>query len=147
MDRRLFIKISICLKKCIMNKIRLSYNTRDSVVVYNRLNLCEDTRDEILFLNNIIEIIKKNNPLYSDIEIYIVVLYLYYALVLEEQTQYSLCVSDINRIIEYINDTNIFYTFGRYRISYNNIVKLFFYIAISNEEYCSKIRRLFFNFD
>ena len=137
-DKNLFIKISNYVKKNIMNNISLYYNTKNSYIVYNKLNLCNTDDEELLFLNNIVNIIKENNPTYSDSKIYLVVIYLYYGLVLEEQTESYLMINDINYIISN-NDKKI--------EIYNEILHLLFEIASSEKEYCSKIRKIFFKFE
>jgi len=61
---------------------------------------------------------------------------MYYGLVLEEQNQNYLNINDINNII--VNSDN------KIEI-YEELVNLIFEIASSEKEYCSKIRKIFFN--
>jgi hypothetical protein len=132
-NKDLLIKISKKIKKDIMTNINVYYNDKESFKIYNQLNLYNENDDnEIIFLSNIINIVKENNSKYSDEEIYITVIYLYYALVLNEPLQNYLLLSDIKYI------TN--------RKSYDKIIYLFFEISSSDKQYCSKIRKIFFNF-
>jgi hypothetical protein len=136
-DKKLFIKISTHIKKNIMKNINLYYNNKKSNIIYNNLNLCNDSEKELIFLNNVINIIKKNNPTYCNAKIYLVVLYLYYGLVLEEQTENYLIINDIKNIIAN--------PYNKIEI-YKELVNLIFEISSSEKEYCSKIRQIFFNF-
>ena len=122
--------------KFLFKNINLYYNSTKSYIIYNNLNLCNETEDELIFLNNIINIVKQNNPIYSNAKIYLVVLYLYYGLVLEEQNENYLIINDIKNMIE--NHDN------KKKI-YEELVNLIFEIASSEKEYCSKIRKIFFN--
>ena len=132
-NKDLLIKISKKIKKDIMTNINVHYNDKESFKIYNKLNLYnENDNNEIIFLSSIINIVKKNNSKYSDEEIYITVVYLYYALVLIEPSQNYLLLNDIKYI-----------TNGK---SYDKIVSLFFEIVSSDKQYCSKIRKIFFNF-
>ena len=132
-NKDLLIKISKKIKKDIMTNINVHYNDKESFEIYNQLNLYnENDINEIIFLSSIINIVKENNSKYYDEEIYITVIYLYYALVLDEPLQNYLLLNDIKYI------TN--------RKSYDKIVNLFFEIGSSDKQYCSKIRKIFFNF-
>ena len=136
-DKKLFIKISLYIKEIIMENINLYHKSKKSYIIYNNLNLCNDTEDELIFLNKIINIVKQNNPIYSNSKIYLVVLYLYYGLVLEEQNENYLIISDIKNIVANHNNK---------KEIYKELVNLIFEIASSEKEYCSKIRKIFFNF-
>jgi len=135
-DKHLFIKISNYIKKKIYDNI-FFYHKHKSYIIFDNLNICNDTDDELHFLNNIIQIIKENNNEMNNYKIYIATIYLYYGLVLLEQNNDYLFFNDIIGII--INNY-------RHRTIYKDIKELIFEISSSDKEYCSKIRKLFFNF-
>ena len=137
-DKNLFITISNFVKKNIMNNIKSYYNSKESNIIYNNLNLCNNDEKELDLLQNISNIVKENNPIYSDYKIYLAVIYLYYGLVLEEPVENYLIINDIKYII--LNNEK------KYQ-NYNEIINLIFEIASSEKKYCSKIRKIFFNFD
>ena len=120
-----------------MKNIRLIYSTKYSNTIFNNLNLCNCTDSELNLLINIINIVEYNNPGSSKLKIYLVVIYLYYGLVLDENVENYVMINDIKYIILcYYNKDDLIY---------KDIVKLIFEIASSDKEYCSKIRKLFFN--
>lgn len=131
-NKKLFIELSQSIKKKIMQNIKLYNNYSESIDIYNDINLCKDSERELYFLKNIINIVKENNPEYCNKLIYLVVLYVYYALVLLEQTHDYLDLKNIKSIA---------------KISHENAINLFFEITISDKEYCSKIRKIFFMFE
>ena len=139
-DIKLFIRISNYVKKIIikniMKNINLCYDSTSFYNIYNNLNLCNNTEDELFFLTKIINIVKENNSTSSNEKIYLVVIYLYYGLVLEEHPNNYLMIYDIKNIIS--NPTN------KIEI-YDDIINLIFEISSSEKEYCSKIRKIFFN--
>jgi hypothetical protein len=138
-DRILFIELSTFIKKNIIKNIKSIYHNKYINIIYNNLNLCDCNDNELIFLNKIINIIKEQYPKSSKIKIYLVVLYLYYGLVLEENTENYVRINDIKHIISY------YYYFYNINDIYIDIVKLIFEIASSDKIYCSKIRKLFFN--
>jgi hypothetical protein len=133
MNKDLFSKISKSVKNIIMYNIQAKYNYVNSLSIYNRMNLCNDNSSEFLLFDHIIRIIHENcEKKYNDMIIYLVVLFLYYALILQEQTDDYLYIEDLKYIKkEFFDDA----------------YSLFFEIATGDKEYSSKIRRLFFKFD
>jgi hypothetical protein len=136
-NKNLFIRISKYIKRNIMNNINLYYDYEKSKIIYNNLNLFNDTDDELIFLDKIVNIVQNNNPNYCNTKIYLVVLFLYYGLVLNEQTNNYLFTNDIKNIIAN--------TYNKEKI-YKEMIDLIFEISSSNKEYCSEIRKIFFNF-
>jgi hypothetical protein len=138
-DKILFIELSYFIKKNIIKNIKSIYHNKYIDIIYNNLNLCHCNDNELIFLNEIINIIKENNPKFSNIKIYLVVLYLYYGLVLEENTENYVRINDIKYIISY------YFNINNINKNYKDIIDLIFEISGSDKNYCSKIRKLFFN--
>jgi len=95
--------------------------------IFKQINICYSTHDQV-FLMELAEIIKNQKPHYIYKHIYIVIIFLYYALVLTEQTEDYLYFS----IIEELTNNHI------------NITKLIVEIASSEQEYARILRRAFF---
>lgn len=101
---------------------------------YGGINILDDFDiDTYYILNKVYDLIKSNyiSLIIYECDIYSIIIFLYYALVLFEPTDDLLYFSDLARLSTNSIDTEKF------------CIK----IAISDEEYCSKIRRLFFNMD
>lgn len=112
------------------------------------INICCDN-NQIEFLTPIIEIIIINNPkplsytdTYYNTIMYFLIIYLYYGLVLGEQSS------------DYVDTKLIAYCikkfWGNYSESimiYNVVQKLYYDITISDIKYCSLVRRMFFGME
>ena len=113
------------------------------------INVCSE-ESQIQFLIPVLKIIQKKNPKpssytnkYYQTYMYTLILYLYYSLVLSEQTNDLLD----SKMVLYI----IFKFWGSVKESkeiFKIIEKLYFNICISSdEEYYSQVRRYFFGMD
>lgn len=112
------------------------------------INICCE-EEQIDFLKPILNILQENNPkpigytdLYYQSIMYFLLLYLYYSLVLGEQSDDLLDT----KILFYI----IYKYWGNHSESktiYNVIYKLYIDITTSDISYCSQIRRMFFGMD
>ena len=98
---------------------------------FEKMNLCNNNENERIFLMELAETLKKKNPFYAYKHLYIVVLFLYYGLVLSEQTEDYLHFTIIKNITS----------------NYVNVTNLIIEIASSDKEYAQKIRRLFFKME
>lgn len=130
----------------LMKKYIYKYNNQaEKPILSKYINICSD-QDQIDFLIPILDIIQQNNPkpdTYTDIYyqtiIYILLLYLYYSLVLSEQTDDFLDSKLLSHIIcrywgSYKEGIGIF----------NVVYKLYIDITSSDITYCSQVRRMFF---
>jgi hypothetical protein len=133
----------------IMKKYIYKYNYSDPNPTPSKyINICCD-QEQIEFLKPILYMLQDNNPkpgTYSDIYyqtiMYFLLIYLYYSLVLGEQSDDLLDT----KILSYI----IFRFWGNQKESitiYNIIFKLYIDISTSDISYCSQIRRMFFGMD
>jgi hypothetical protein len=133
----------------IMKKYIYKYNyANENPTLAKYINICCE-QEQIDFLQPILNILQENNPKpegYSDYYyqsiMYFLILYLYYSLVLGEQSDDLLDT----KILSYI----IYRFWGNYEESktiYNVIFKLYIDITTSDITYCSQIRRMFFGMD
>ena len=122
-NKKIFLSIEQKFYDIIFNKF---YNKKE----FKKLNMCcTDNFENELFLIQISEIIRENNPEYLIDEIYITVIFLYYSLVLFEPITDHLYFSDLHK----------------FSVDFKKVEQLILKIAIEEEEYCSKIRKIFFN--
>lgn len=133
----------------IMKKYIYKYNySGENPTPSKYINICCD-QEQIEFLKPILYVLQENNPkpigytdYYYQTIMYFLLIYLYYSLVLGEQTDDLLDT----KILLYI----IYRFWGNYVESkkiYNVIFKLYIDISISDISYCSQIRRMFFGMD
>jgi hypothetical protein len=138
----LFLKIADLIKYCIY-KLNSAFH-KPTPTKY--INICCD-KDQIDYLLPVMKLIAINNPkpasytdMYYNIIIYVLVLYLYYSLVLGEQSD-DLLDSTIIQYVIYKNSENK----KESKEIYTIISKLYLNICTSNELlYYSQVRRYFF---
>ena len=141
-DLDLFLKIADLIKFCIY-KLNNSFHKPTPT---KHINICCD-KDQIDYLLPVMKLIAINNPkpesyteMYYNIIIYVLVLYLYYSLVLGEQSD-DLLDSTIIQYVIYKNSGNK----KESKEIYTIIANLYLNICTSNELlYYSQVRRYFF---
>jgi len=115
-----------------VNKKYKRFIKRFDLIDYREINILDNFDIEIYpFFIEIYNIIKLNYTLTKihECDIYSIIIFLYYGLVLFEPHDNLLYFSDFERLSINSKDTEL----------------LCINIAISGEEYCSKIRRIYFN--
>jgi hypothetical protein len=133
----------------LMKKYIYKYNSQtDKQVLSKYINICCD-QSQIDFLLPILDVIQKNNPKpntytdsYYESIMFLLLLYLYYSLVLGEQTDDYLD----SRLLSHI----IYRYWGNYKESigiFNVVYKLYIDITTGDLNYCSQIRRMFFGME
>jgi hypothetical protein len=95
--------------------------------IFKKINMCYETYQQE-FIMELTEIIKIEKPHYTYKHLYIAVIFLYYSLVLSEQTEDFLYFS----IIQNLTSNHV------------NVTKLIIEIVSSDEEYARTVRKAFF---
>ena len=123
-------------KKIITHNIYDKYknNYRKALDIINYTNFFDILNDLPILIPIIYRIVKNNDGIKRYI-VYITVLFLYYGLILFEQTNDYLCTSDIKIFFKINNE------------DYIKIYNLILEISCSNEEYASVIRKKLFFID
>jgi hypothetical protein len=144
LNLELFNNIADIIKKYIYK-----YNySNESPTLAKYINICCE-QEQIDFLKPILIILQENNPkpigyteYYYQTIMYFLLIYLYYSLVLGEQTDDQLDT----KLLSYI----VYRFWGNHVESkqiFNVIFKLYIDVSISDISYCSHIRRIFFGMD